>query len=448
MIERYDFFIHDFRFRMDASKELQIFSIISQSFFQPFSLMDNLLVILTALTAGPALAFNRAMLFLAEGERLRGETWLGPKSAEEANSIWEFLSTPGIGYAEIIDHNRLLLSGDADTLSGQIRRISFSLTQKNPLIPALAACKKEILLVRDASNDPLVDKRFLKIIGVDEFLCIPLLSREEILGEIVLDNAITHAPIQPRDIELASICSVIAGNYIYVAQLQKKMAEMQKLAAMGEMAMFITHQLRTPLVTIGGFSDQLLNSEMNREKRKRNILIIRNEIKRLERILSRLTEFLRVEIKEPAPLEIPEILNFVLTNLDAKIKLQRVIINVNLEDSLPQVLGDPIYVGEAVRNILDNALDATPQGGSIFIQGNQEKEDWVVVSIKDTGKGIPKGVKNKIFHAFFSTKEGGMGLGLSFVKRVMDACGGRIEVESEENQGTLVKLYFKMSKRR
>lgn len=433
---------------MDAPKELQIFSIISQSFFQPFSLMDNLLVILTALTAGPAVAFNRAMLFLAEGERLRGETWLGPKSVEEANSIWEVLSTPGIGYEEIIDHNRLLLSRKADTLSSQIRAISYSLSQKNPLIPALATCKKEILLVKDASNDPLVDKQFLEIIGINEFLCIPLLSREEILGEIVLDNAITHAPIHPRDIELASICAIIAANHIYVAQFQKKMAEMQKLAAMGEMAMFITHQLRTPLVTIGGFSDQLLNSEINREKRKRNILIIRNEIKRLERILSRLTQFLKVEIKEPVPLEVQEILNFVLTNLDAKIKLQRVSTNVNLEDSLPQFLGDPIYVGEAVRNILDNALDATPQGGSIFIQGNQENEDWVVISIKDTGKGIPKAVKNKIFHAFFSTKEAGMGLGLSFVKRVMDACGGRIEVQSKEGQGTLVKLYFKMSKRR
>jgi hypothetical protein len=445
MIENHNFLVQ--HFRIEGPKEIQLFSIIAQSFFQPFTLMDNLLVILTALTAGPAVGFNRAMLFLAEGDELKGKMWLGPRSVEEANSIWQILSTPGIGYAEIIEHNRSLLNRNADTLNNRIKNLSYSLSQRNLRIPALPAWRREIMVVRDALNEPLVDKNFLEIIGTEEFLCIPLLGRKEILGEIVLDNAITHVPIQIRDIELASICAIIAGNYIYVSQLQEKMVEMQKLAAMGEMAMFVTHQLRNPLVTIGGFTDQLLDSRIDKEKRKRNLLIIKNEIKRLEKILLRLPQFVKVEIKDLVPFEVKEILNFAVSGSDTKIKSQRIKLKVSLEEELPQILGDPVYVGEALRNVLDNALDATPDGGDIFIQCYRENKEWVVISIKDTGKGIPESIKNKIFLAFFSTKQMGMGLGLSYVKRVIDVCGGKIEVESEEGKGTLFRLYFKMSER-
>jgi hypothetical protein len=119
VIERYNPLLHEFPAEM--SKELQLFSIIAQSFFQPFSLLDNMLVIMTALTAGHGVGFNRAMLFLAEANRLNGEFWLGPTSAEEAESIWRVLSTPGIGYPEIIEHNRSLLNGGEDTLSARIK---------------------------------------------------------------------------------------------------------------------------------------------------------------------------------------------------------------------------------------------------------------------------------------------------------------------------------------
>ena len=245
MIERYNLFLHEFS--QEASKELQLFSIIAQSFFQPFSLMDNLLVIMTALTAGHGLGFNRAMLFLTDGDTLKGECWLGPASAAEAESIWRVLSTPGIGYPEIIEHNRSLLSSETDTLTKRVKRLSYPLHREQSLIPALTASARQMILVRDARDEPAVDRRFVETIGTDEFLCIPLLSQKEVLGEIILDNAITKLPIRTRDLELASICGLFAGNYIYTAKLQKRIVDMKKVAAMGEMAMFVTHQSSTAL---------------------------------------------------------------------------------------------------------------------------------------------------------------------------------------------------------
>ncbi len=445
MIERYHPFFHEFS--PGTSKELQLFSIIAQSFFQPFSLVDNLLVILTALTAGPGLGFNRAMLFLANGDKLKGEFWLGPASAAEADSIWRVLSTPGIGYYEIIEHNRSLLTSDADSLTKRLKKISYALHQENSLIPSAATSSKEIILVKDAWNEPLVDKRFQEIIGVDEFLCIPLLAQEEVLGEIILDNAITRLPIQNRDIELASICGLIAGNYIYTAKLQKRVVDMKSVAAMGEMAMFVTHQLRNPLVTIGGFAEQFLDPRTGANKQKRNLQIIRSEIRRLEKILLRLTQFLRIEVKEMVPLDVQEMFKLIVNAAKSTAASRKVTMTTEVEPGLSIILCDPIHVGEALRNVVDNALDALPDGGKIHLRAYRENEEWGVISIKDTGKGIPESVKAKIFEAFVSTKEKGMGLGLAYVKRVVDACNGKIEVESEEGKGTTFKLYFKTGER-
>jgi len=441
VIERYNPLLHEFS--METSKEIQLFSIIAQSFFQPFSLLDNLLVIMTALTAGHGLGFNRAMLFLANGDKLKGEFWLGPASAEEAESIWRVLSTPGIGYPEIIEHNRSLLNGEVDTLSARIKKMSYPLHKGESLIPALPVSTNEIVLVRDARNESLVDNRFREAIDTDEFLCIPLLAAKEALGEIIVDNAITGQPIRNRDVELASICGLFASNYIYTAKLQKRVVDMKKVAAMGEMAMFVTHQLRNPLVTIGGFADQLLDPKIGPRKRKRNLQIIRSEIRRLERTLLQLTQFLRVDIREKSSVDIQEMLNLVLESVRPRIDSLKLTIDVEVEAGLRFALCDPIHTGEAVRNVVDNAIDAVGNEGKIYLRAYRENADWAVIAVQDTGPGIPESVKNKIFESFVSTKEKGMGLGLAYVKRVMDACGGRIEIKSVEGQGTTFKLYFK-----
>ncbi len=440
MIEKYNFLSSDFE--RDAPRELMLLSIISQSFFQPFSLEDNLLVILTALTSGSGVGFNRAMLFLKEGDRLKGELWLGPRSAEEAGFIWEVLSTPGIGYVEIIEHNRALVSKNEDTLSGRLKGLVYTVDEDTSLIPAYAACRKEILLVKEAASEPLVDKRFLDLIQVEEFLCIPLLARDEVLGEIVLDNAITRTPITPSDIKLAGLCGLIAGNYIYSTTLHRKLIEMGKMAAMGEMAMFVTHQLRNPIVAVGGFTDQLLKPDIPEEKKRRNLTIIRDEVRRLEGIIFQMGHFLKVSLKEPVFFDPGPALAAVFDSPEVQAKAKDHVFKFKLEACLPEILCDPTSFGEVVRNLLGNAFEATPPGGAVTVRGFRKNNGWFVLSVRDTGKGISNPDKDQLFRPFFTTKEKGMGLGLPFTKRVMETCGGEIEVQSRMGKGALFKLIF------
>ncbi len=440
MIESHNILSPDFE--RDAPREMMLLSIVSQSFFQPFSLEDNLLVILTALTSGSGVGFNRAMLFLKQGDRLKGEMWLGPRSAEEAGLIWEVLSTPGIGYVEIVEHNRALVRKNEDTLSGRLKGLVYAADEEGALIPAYAACRKEILHVRDAANEPLVDRRFLNLIATDEFLCIPLLARDDVVGEIILDNAITRTPIAPADIKLAGLCGLMAGNYIYSTTLHRRLIDTEKMAAMGEMAMFVTHQLRNPIVAVGGFADQLLQPDVPEERKRRNLTIIREEVRRLEDIIFEMGRFLKVSLKEPVFFDPGPCIAEVLASPEVQTKSQGYAIKVKLDPCPPDILCDPTSFGEVLRNLLDNAFDATPPGGTVFVRGYRKNKTGFALSVRDTGRGISNPDKEQLFKPFFTTKGKGMGLGLPFIKRIMDTCGGKIEVQSRVGKGALFKLIF------
>jgi signal transduction histidine kinase len=328
-----------------------------------------------------------------------------------------------------------------------VKKLNYPLYREESPIPALTAAARQLVLVREARNEPGVDKRFAEMINTDEFLCIPLVSQKDVLGEFVLDNAITKTPISHRDIELASLCGLMASNYIYTAKLQKRFVDMKKVAAMGEMAMFVTHQLRNPLVTIGGFAEQLLDPSMGERKKRRNVRIIRSEIRRLEKILLRLSQFLRIEVREKTSVDVQDMLNLVRQSVRARMAGRRITLDIEIEAGLRIILCDPTHVGEAIRNVVDNAIDAVGDAGHIDLRAYRENTEWAVIAVQDTGKGIPESIKDKIFDSFVSTKEQGMGLGLAYVKRVVDACGGRIEVKSDEGKGTTFKLYFQTQPR-
>jgi signal transduction histidine kinase len=441
MIEIIDVLSQDYQ--MDASKELMLLSFISQGFFQPFTLEENLIAVLSALTSGVGLGFNRAMLFLVEGGKLQGRLWLGPRSSEEAHYIWNALSRPGIGYAEIIEHNRALLNPQGDNLSRRIQSLSYDLKAGEERVPSLATIRRDIVLVKGASGEPRLDRRFQEIIGVEDFLCIPLLARDETLGEVILDNAITGAPIVPRDIKLASLCGLMAGNTMAMARLHRRMTEMERMAAMGEMAGFVTHELRNPLAAVGGFLEQMADPDASERKKKRNLRIIRTEVRRLEDILFKLAHLMKVELEQAPPCAIGPILESVLADPGLRRKKQHRMIAVSIADNLPPARCDAVYAREAIRNILDNALDATPDEGRIEVRADRgSSAGELVIIVKDQGPGIPDSIRGNIFTPFFSTKSSGLGLGLVFVKRVMEASGGRVEFDSEQGPGVTVRLYF------
>ncbi len=427
----------------EVPRELSILSLISQAFFQPLSLENNLLVILTALTSGAGVGFNRAMLLIRDGDRLKGEMWLGPRTPEEAAGIWEELSASGTGYAEMIEHNRRLVKGNGDSLTHRIKNLTFPIDRNNPSVPAMAAVRREMHLVRQP--EPAVDRRFGEILaGTDEFLCIPLVAVDEVLGEIIVDNAITRKPITLADIRLAGICGILAGNHMVTDRLYRKFLDIQKMAGVGEVAVFMSHQLRNPLSAMGGFVEQLLRPDLPEEVRERDLRIIRDQVRRIENIMSGIGRYLKIERDEPVWFEPWPAIESVLAGPEIAARAALYDMRTTYEKKGgPEIYCDPGSFGEALRNILDNAFDATTPGCLIHIRAYPKKGgERFTVSVRDAGKGITEKDRTRLFQPSFSTKEQGMGMGLVFVKRIMDVCGGTIDFRSRPGKGTLMHLTF------
>lgn len=152
--------------------------------------------------------------------------------------------------------------------------------------------------------------------------------------------------------------------------------------------------------------------------------------------------FLKVSLKEPIYFDPSPAIAAVIDSPEVQTKARGYGLNVKLEPCLLEILCDPTSFGEVVRNLLDNAFDATPAGGTISVRGYRKNPTSFVLSIRDTGRGLTNPDKENLFRPFFTTKEKGMGLGLPFIKRVMDTCGGKVEVQSRVGKGALFKLIF------
>jgi signal transduction histidine kinase len=181
---------------------------------------------------------------------------------------------------------------------------------------------------------------------------------------------------------------------------------------------------------------------VTKEKRQRNLRIIRDEIQRLEDIVYQMGHFLKVSLKEPFYFDVGPAIEDVLRSPEVQTKGQGYSLNVKLEDCLPQILCDPTSFGEVLRNLLDNAFDASPPKGTVTVRAYRKSKASFVVSVRDNGQGISNPDKAHLFRPFFTTKDKGMGLGLPFINRVMDTCGGKVEVQSRPGKGALFKLIF------
>lgn len=208
----------------------------------------------------------------------------------------------------------------------------------------------------------------------------------------------------------------------------------------------VSHEFKTPLTAIRGFAETLIGGAMeDLDNRGRFLEIIRAHAIRLGRLTDDLLKLARIEagklVLELQPVSAGE---FILPCIETA-RLNAAPRNISLEFScppdLPAVMGDLSSLQEIMQNLLDNAVRYSPEGGLITISASAPK-DKLMVSVKDTGIGIPKAEQERIFERFYrvdaarSRESGGTGLGLSIAKHLVEAHGGRIEVDSEIGRGS------------
>ncbi|PKN17524.1 MAG: hypothetical protein CVU71_15765 [Deltaproteobacteria bacterium HGW-Deltaproteobacteria-6] len=214
----------------------------------------------------------------------------------------------------------------------------------------------------------------------------------------------------------------------------------------------VTHEIRTPLTAIIGYLETLQAGAIdNAEDARRFVDIMLKQAQRLNRLVEDLMTLSKIELGEVKFLfedvYFPDIISSVIPVLEAKAAIKKILIQNHVPEEIPRIKGDPDRLSQIFVNVLDNAVKFTPEGGSITV-GAEEKAGNVIVTIADTGAGIPREEIQRLGERFYrldktrSRKLGGTGLGLSIVKHLMLAHGGKMEIESQLGRGTTVSLFF------
>ena len=215
--------------------------------------------------------------------------------------------------------------------------------------------------------------------------------------------------------------------------MEQKLLKSERLAAIGELAAMVGHDLRNPLTGIAGATYYLRN-RLNSKTDKKAIKMLRLIEKSIEysnKIISDLLDYskeLRLELVESTPY-------FVVNEALTHVKIPRNIRVFNLTQNQPMILIDVEKMTRVFSNIIKNAVDAMPNGGTLTIKSEITNGKWEI-SFTDTGMGMPKDVLEKIWAPFFTTKAKGMGLGLPICKRIVEAHDGKVSVESAIGKGT------------
>ncbi len=219
-------------------------------------------------------------------------------------------------------------------------------------------------------------------------------------------------------------------------ELEEQVKRAERLAALGRLVAEITHEIKNPLMMIGGFARQLLQAAQD-DKNRHKLQIITEEVDRLEALLKELQAYY-----QPVALKAEKVdLRPLLASLQSLITENCHRTGIRLEFAIPReplpVLGDRDKLAQVFLNLAKNAVEAMPDGGTLRIQAGRRKGRAEVI-IADTGCGIPEADKGKIFSPFYTTKKQGSGLGLSLSKRIVEEHhGGRLECRSEAGKGSV-----------
>lgn len=229
--------------------------------------------------------------------------------------------------------------------------------------------------------------------------------------------------------------------YQMLIQRQEQLIQSEKMAALGQLSAGIAHEIRNPLTSIKIFIQSLALESDLAENQKEDFRIILKEIDRINENITLFLNFARPEEPLFQAININELVREPLNLLTAKLKKSDIQPRVFLADDHPPVQGDRKQLAQVVLNLLLNAVEAMPQGGTLAISSTvtvnpESRQEFLQLIVKDTGLGIREKDRPYLFDPFFTTKAGGTGLGLSVAYSIIQKHNGRIEVESELGKGS------------
>ena len=221
--------------------------------------------------------------------------------------------------------------------------------------------------------------------------------------------------------------------------LDRRLQKSERLAAIGELSMFISHEIRNPLFAIAGFANALLRAKDLGETSREKASIILSESKRLDDILKDIINFSRPTTSKPGEVDLGEVAARTASLLRLGLESQGITLELALSREAPVARGDPDTMTQCLLNCLNNSMEAMPDGGHIKVSTGLAGSR-VYLAVADNGPGIAPDILPRVFNPFFTTRDKRSGLGLAMTKKILEDLGGTVEIQSEPGHGTVVTL--------
>jgi signal transduction histidine kinase len=273
-------------------------------------------------------------------------------------------------------------------------------------------------------------------------------SLQMFLSVAVFSGLLLSAMITERkqaDVEIrqlnASLEQRVEKRTAQLRETQDKLVRQEKLAVLGQLAGSVGHELRDPLGVISNavYFLKLTQSDAS-DKVKEYFDIIEEHTRISEKIVANLLDFTRIKPAEREPVPVSQLVHQTLERFSAPESVQ---VTLQIPDDLPQAYADSQQVLQILGNLILNACQAMPAGGQLSVEVESLTTDqWLLVSVKDSGVGISPENMKKLFEPLFTTRPKGIGLGLAVGRKLAEANGGRIEVQSEAGVGSTFTLYL------
>ncbi len=414
-------------------------------------------LLLTALTSGESMLFDRATLFLRNEKSgmLQGMLGVTRDTSEELQIIGgeDALSSRWDISDEVIDRQR------SARFCSLVRATRIDIDSDCPVIRRVVL-EQKMCHVEDAGCRECDSCGFVRHLEVTSFAAAPLVARGKSLGIILVDNPTSGKPINQDDLHFLQLFANQAGMAIENSMLYNRVEEAhsslrdarerlvhgERLAAIGEMAASLVHELKNPLVTIGGFAGRLLKNLPVDTREHTYADTIVKEVCHLEKMLLDILAFSRKPTICYNICDLGEILTDCIDSCATALEDHAIYITTDLAGRQWPLLGDAYQLKQVFLNLFLNACDVMPRGGTITIctEKSPTQEHTVRIRIADTGGGIPPEILPQIFKPFFTTKRHGTGLGLAIVNRIVLNHNGTIDI-TNNNLGAVFTLTFPLA---
>ncbi|MCE0484380.1 MAG: GAF domain-containing protein [Methylacidiphilales bacterium] len=282
-------------------------------------------------------------------------------------------------------------------------------------------------------------------------LAVPLIFAEKALGALVVYTQQRHR-FSNDEIKLLSALGDVSAVAIEkgrllarVVDMEEKLRASERLSALGLLAAEIAHEIRNPLTVMQMLFHALVESLHLDATSQRDAELIGEKMRQMNRILDQVLSFARSSEPIKEPVNAGQIIDDVL--LLTRHKLQQLGIDVrrSIEDDLPPFRADRAQIEQVLLNLILNATEAMPGGGTLRLSAYREKvdsEERLAIEVRDNGQGMSSDQIANLFAPFLTYKESGTGIGLAIVKKIMENHQSRVQVESKVGQGTRFKLLF------